>query len=1047
MLKFVCNSPLLNSPDALVNYIKECSPSKVCLVFSNEWLLREVREELAHSIETPANSIFDWNELQSAVVAAESNSITIGETERCAILREILLSEPATFSLLVSNADAARPFVTHGIIRRIARIVGHIANGRTFHVTSPRGKQISELSKKYLSVLSEKGAIETETWFKTSCTELLPEQLLSRIGNPDKLILAGIRGLNSSIAALLNLIQKQIPVEIHCAELKRELCGSGWGSMLEAAQCEEIAPSRPDGFIRHTMVRRSPTRTSELRDMARAAAGISSGARCIICYPELSRHLPSIEFALKDFGLSYQVCTRKTLKSGPVWRLVESLRAAVAERSDLNSIRELLKNPIILKAPDAINICTIDELKSACYFTGTADDFLLRLEKLIEQIEAKQRREIADDDAPAITLAHLNHEAKAAHAYLEKLLNSIRPLAAKHNLGDWGEVLLSAILSFVQKTSASDDKSHDEHQEELSCLEKIIVRLKQISPLLTADKLSIWQYVAYLEIFAQNCDFIDSAPQQQIRIFRLEDAVGLSSDLLIIGGMVEGEFPRLFHQSEAWLTEFETPSPPEAQINRQRGVLKHVLSGSYQEILLTFADRDDDEELLPSQFLDDIVPSEVVHVPEKQLFSKVELECDLGAHLREIAGRVTQVRTEPFALASKTGQNIAWCTAANADRESADTMGMFDGFIRDAGACKYIGDFIDRHVWSPTQLDSLVQCRFRFFAERILRLREPEPVLDQISPLLIGEAAHRCLCRFYTRWKDAGFNLIRNEDRQVAAEYLWQEAISASGEQALPRIVEDQIRLRLVGLNDRESFISGITPPGGIRGNLGLLGAFLDLEMQRSAQNPNLLRPGFFEVAFGMEQEPLATEGTMLYAKEPVCVAMNGEKVKIRGRVDRVDLHNGFYAIIDYKTGRVPTITAQKEGYRTQIPVYLMALDQLFSDQGQFVTAAGGLYYALSPGTAEVTGRFLRESCRAMEAMPSRSRALSDEDFEAAMERVRWRIADGISGLRKGNACVTLADEKLACVYCSSSNICRKNLSRAQSLLPTILNGEVSDED
>ena len=62
-------------------------------------------------------------------------------------------------------------------------------------------------------------------------------------------------------------------------------------------------------------------------------------------------------------------------------------------------------------------------------------------------------------------------------------------------------------------------------------------------------------------------------------------------------------------------------------------------------------------------------------------------------------------------------------------------------------------------------------------------------------------------------------------------------------------------------------------------------------------------------------------------------LAQAGARLKLRGRIDRVDLVQTpwpAFRVIDYKSGSVPTSTEVKFGEMLQLPLYAMAVQQLF---------------------------------------------------------------------------------------------------------------------
>ena len=72
-------------------------------------------------------------------------------------------------------------------------------------------------------------------------------------------------------------------------------------------------------------------------------------------------------------------------------------------------------------------------------------------------------------------------------------------------------------------------------------------------------------------------------------------------------------------------------------------------------------------------------------------------------------------------------------------------------------------------------------------------------------------------------------------------------------------------------------------------------------------------------------------------------IPLNGGKVKIKGKIDRVDLSDKYYRVIDYKTGRAdPSEKALFAGVKLQLYLYAQAVKNKYKDQEMF---PAGLYY------------------------------------------------------------------------------------------------------
>ena len=76
----------------------------------------------------------------------------------------------------------------------------------------------------------------------------------------------------------------------------------------------------------------------------------------------------------------------------------------------------------------------------------------------------------------------------------------------------------------------------------------------------------------------------------------------------------------------------------------------------------------------------------------------------------------------------------------------------------------------------------------------------------------------------------------------------------------------------------------------------GLLRRFLEHERGRQ----DSMEPAYFEVSFGGTPGTPGTADRILSREEPVTFG----GARLRGRIDRVEIGDGFFAVMDYKTGK-----------------------------------------------------------------------------------------------------------------------------------------------
>lgn len=204
-------------------------------------------------------------------------------------------------------------------------------------------------------------------------------------------------------------------------------------------------------------------------------------------------------------------------------------------------------------------------------------------------------------------------------------------------------------------------------------------------------------------------------------------------------------------------------------------------------------------------------------------------------------------------------------------------------------------------AFSATALEEYARCPYSYFLKRLLRLtplEEPGELLS-MEPLERGRLIHYILEQFYRR--AAAGRLLPVQGHPEACRTLLKEVAGEAFDALPPEELADYPLLRQL---QRHSFKE-------------MLLAFLDWEIE----NASGYMPVDFEIAFGLPGE-----------SDPVFLHLpSGEKLYLRGRIDRVDRCGGRIRVIDYKTGRKRLKDESLAGGEAlQLPVYLLAAGTLF---------------------------------------------------------------------------------------------------------------------
>jgi RecB family exonuclease len=370
----------------------------------------------------------------------------------------------------------------------------------------------------------------------------------------------------------------------------------------------------------------------------------------------------------------------------------------------------------------------------------------------------------------------------------------------------------------------------------------------------------------------------------------------------------------------------------------------------------------------------------------------------------------------------------------------------FCGWMGEEDVIQRIRDWLDRRgALSPSLLETLARCPFRFLMRAGFGLVAPRPPEDEPDPMELGLLRHRLLHWIYATLQGSSENLPERLRRELAdagllfecrawaapAEGRWRR-VERPAEAAFPLVAwsaldPDAVRAAarvVVAWGFSQSAQSGAAMLGDSRiwdtakpAVRSSVMNILEADMEGAA-NENRF-PAFFEMDF--RDVPLLTSPPL----------------RARGRIDRLDLlfdEQGFLRsllVVDYKGPSkagysIPEYLRQvADCLDCQLPVYAIAAAHRMNELaggGQRVDAGQceALYHILDPRIDRVidhcTGKRIRLSEPVGEGGP-----IALEAFRATLARL-W------DALRSGNASVRPLD----CAWCDFRNLCRVDVNLYQ---------------
>jgi ATP-dependent helicase/nuclease subunit B len=416
-----------------------------------------------------------------------------------------------------------------------------------------------------------------------------------------------------------------------------------------------------------------------------------------------------------------------------------------------------------------------------------------------------------------------------------------------------------------------------------SLIKQALARLSLLDPLY--GELS-WE--AWTELFHRSLQDVqlplEDKPHGGVSVLDVMEARGLRFRALFVVGLNEHVFPR-FIREDAFLRDRQRQVMAStlgflieeklAGHDEERLLFELLCRAATHRLYLSYQRADQEGRVMaPSTFIDQALRDPMfIAAPEttvaRRLSSRVAARPTIQELLpvQELALMFVLQDEEVGPWLGHTDQDVALYQNGLAvqqirERESSE-LGPFDGIL---GPQSAIRSLFDETGVSPTSLERYASCPFRYFSEKILRLRPVRLLGDHtLLPSTVGTLIHGTLRLTYERltasgWPDVelGASRIREAVSTAAAEVFSVHAVTqGTGHELLWQMTQEQIigLVRQTVASDEEEYrLSGF-------------------------------RPHSFEID---------AEGFVL---------LGATKMKIRGKLDRIDVRSRPPAvrIIDYK--------------------------------------------------------------------------------------------------------------------------------------------------
>jgi len=712
---------------------------------------------------------------------------------------------------------------------------------------------------------------------------------------------------------------------------------------LAGDDLDALPATRPELDPDRITLSPAPTPRAEVVRLARHLADHRDAGdldRVAVAFAGLERYLPLVREVFVRQGIPLEARMGIPLASAPPVATALALLDTVAARTPRGELVGLLRSPYLALPglPEGI-LPHADRWARAAGIVGGDPDpgtsWLEPLDRLARELDAehdpdRMRRRIDPRDVEEVRA--LRDAMAVTFDLLHPLLEMVdRPVDAETCVTTLGDVLDRVGVWRKAEESLADPALRGAGRRDLEA-RRVLERLLEDLTATLADledppRLTLGGWILRLRALVAEETL---APMEEVPggvpVVALTDLRHLAADVVFVGGLTEGHFPRrrtrdlLYPETHDPDRDFLAhPDPAHEDATALLGAIVER-----RRVHLSYPHRIAEEDQLPAALVDrlaavaTIAPMASPAGPPPRADRLVEAL----AHTRGTPDRVGSVLAaaldDPALVTAPTRILPALRVEVTRTTEAASA---FTGFLTGSRVATRLAARAPggAHVYSATELERYAGCGFRTLVERVLGLGDLDEVEEEVSPLTRGRLLHTILHRFH------------EDERQGRVDVLGDEAPAT-----LARIAADVLAELPSGtlLADaaRRALVGGLDPADG--GRPGTLAAYLDAERTRRTEG---IVPLALEWPFGLGPD----------AAPPVRLPSSRGTVRVRGMVDRVDAHGDVRIVVDYKTGTVPSAREITDGQRFQLPIYLAAFRGAHPDQAERRWLAA--YYAVPP--------------------------------------------------------------------------------------------------
>lgn len=568
---------------------------------------------------------------------------------------------------------------------------------------------------------------------------------------------------------------------------------------------------------------------------------------------------------------------------------------------------------------------------------GGADRWRRRLAGLARALETRLASLEDPDDPFAHRLKQQLRDLGHLEAFAMPLLELLDALPARATWGEWGELLRELAERAIRDPA------------------RVLAVLRELAPMGPIGPVGLTEVALVLgPRLSEMVQAPSGSPTGKLYVASIQEARGLSFDLVFVPGLAEKVFPKKVVEDPILLDAARRAisrelATTESRVADERLALRLAIGAAEERVVLSYPrlDTERGRPRVPSFYALEVLRAIEGLLPSfEALATRAEeagaarmawpaparcedaidgAEYDLAVLHEVLHQRTAEEARGAARYLMSANPHLARALRARFARWSEQWM-RADGMVKPGEAARAI---LEKHhprerPYSATALEQLAACPYRFYLRAIVRLepRDVPEAIEALDPRERGSLIHEAQATLLSRLREQELLPIRDV---AAARELAREVVDE---------IEARYRERLVPAIERVW-----------RDAVDEVQRDLAEWIHRMAEHPEW-KPAAFELAFGI---PVDASHDRASVPEAVQV---GDALSLRGAIDLVEERaDGALRATDHKTGASVSTPRMIAGGRVLQPVlYARALEALF--EGKRVVG-GRLYYCTSRGRFE----------------------------------------------------------------------------------------------